>query len=507
MNEGTRQTKGRDAIRQNIGIAKQVGTMLSSTLGPKGMDKMLVDPQGQITVTNDGVTIMNQMQADHPAAKMLIEVANTQERELGDGTTTAVVLAGALLDKAEDLLNNDVHPSVIIKGYKQALGFALDSLKKLSIQLDDKTLDMLNKIGETAMTGKGSDDNRKLLANLCVNALHATKNVKENVLIKSYVGESIEKSDLYQCVILDKAILHPNMPKSLTNAKVALISEAFEVGSPDMDASLQVSDPAVLMQMAEQEKEQLRSRIQKLINLGVKVFVCGKGVDERVHYQLARQGIITLRRVHRDDLLALSTLTGATVVSNFEELGDDTVGLVKSIDEKKLGTDKLTFFSNPNADICTLLITGSTPQIVEEVRRAVTDAIGDLNATLQFRTYVGGAGSIEIELARSVRAIAGKEKTRASLAIKAFADALEAVPRALIRSAGLNPLDVMAELYARHSDGKLWSCLDLSSGEYTDALQLGVVEPSELKRRALSSATESACMLLRIDDLIIARGQ
>ena len=509
--EDTKRTIGKDAQRNNIAAARAVAETVRTTLGPKGMDKMLVDSTGDVVVTNDGVTILEEMSIEHPTAKMIVEVAKTQETEVGDGTTTAVILAGELLKNAEILLDKNIHPTVITKGFRLAADKAQELLLKTAedINVDDE--DTLNKIAMTAMTGKGAENAKEKLADICVKAVRRVIEDGDvdldDIKIEKKVGDSIENSELIEGIVLDKEKVHSGMPKKIENAKIALLDVAVEIKSTEIDAKIEIDDPSKLQGFLDQEERMINSMVEKIINSGANVVICQKGIDDVAQYLLAEKGIYAVRRVKESDMGRLAKATGGKVVSNLNALKKDKLGSAGKVEELKIGSDQMTYISkcdNPKA--VTLLIKGGTKHVVDEVERAVTDALGDIVASLKVGKVVGGAGAIEIEVARGLREYSNKLSGREQLAVLAFADAIEVIPRTLAENAGLDPIDIITELKASHDSGKKWAGIDVFSGKVQDSWKNGVIEPLKIKTQAIKSASEVAELILRIDDIIASSG-
>ncbi len=512
MPEDTKRTTGKDAQRNNIAAAKAVAQTVRTTLGPKGMDKMIVDSMGNIIVTNDGVTILTEMQIEHPAAKMVVEVAKTQEDAVGDGTTTAVVLAGELLKKAEDLLDQEIHPTVLAKGYRLAEAEAQKILNSIAEPVSLENEDMLNSIAITAMTGKGAEANKEKLASLIVKAVKLVAEKAENkfifnpqdIKIEKRVGDSSEHSELIEGIVLDKEKAHPGMPNKVINAKVALLDASLEIKNTEIEAKIQITDPQQLNSFLEQEEKTLREMVNKVKSSGATVLFCQKGIDDLAQYFLAKEKIFAVRRVKQSDLEKLSRACGAKIVSNWKELSAEDLGKAGLVREEKVGEEEMVFVEkclNPRA--MTLLIRGGTEHVAEEIKRAVTDAVGDLSAALKDGRVVAGAGAVEMELAKHLRKYSSTLSGREQLAVQAFAETLEIIPRTLAENAGLDPIDVLTKLRSAHDQGQKWAGIDVFSGEVIDAWKNKVIEPLKIKTQALSSAAEVAEMILRIDDVIL----
>ncbi len=510
--EDTKRTTGKDAQHNNIAAAKAVAQTVRTTLGPKGMDKMIVDSLGDVIVTNDGVTILKEMQIEHPAAKMIVEIAKTQEDAVGDGTTTAVVIAGELLKKAEDLLDQNIHPTVLAKGYRLAEVEAQKLLNQMAETISIANDRALLDIAITAMTGKGAEANKEKLAELIVKAVKGiaqTVNGKTivntaNIKIERQVGESTESSELIEGIVIDKEIVHPAMPKKVTNAKVALLDSALEIKNTEIDAKIQITDPAQLNLFLEQEERTLREMVAKVKASGAEVLFCQKGIDDLAQHFLAKEKIIAARRLKKSDMEQLARATGARIVSSWKELTPEDLGSAGIVREEKIGEENMLFVEQcKNSQAMTLLVRGGTEHVAEEVKRAVTDALGDLSASLKEGKVVAGAGAAEMELAKGIRTYARTLIGREQLAVQAFAEALEVIPRTLAENAGLDPIDVLAKLRNEHEIGRKWAGINVFTGEVMDAWKSGVIEPLKIKTLAISSAAEVAEMILRIDDVIL----
>ncbi|MBU2639764.1 MAG: TCP-1/cpn60 chaperonin family protein [Nanoarchaeota archaeon] len=506
--EDTKRITGRDAQRNNIMAAKAVAETVRTTLGPKGMDKMLVDSMGDVIVSNDGVTILEEMQIEHPAAKMIVEVAKTQEDEIGDGTTTAVVLAGELLKNAEDLLDRNIHPTVISKGYRLAaekVHIILDKLAERINKDDDK---LLKQIAITAMTGKGAENAKEILAELIVKAIKEISDEEgkvnlDDIKIEKKVGNGIQDSELIKGIVLDKEKVHSGMPNRVVKARVALLDVPIEIKSTEVEAKISITDPNQLQSFLDKEEEMIRNMVDKIIRSKANVVVSQKGIDDVAQYLLAKNGIYAIRRVKESDMEKLSRATGGKIISNLNELNEKDLGYAGVVEEVKFGDEDMTYVKDcKNPKSVTLLIKGGSKHVVDEVERAVTDAIGDVNAALIDGKVVGGAGSVEIEVAKQLREYSNKLSGREQLAVLAFADAMEVVPRTLAENAGLDPIDMMTNLKSAHEKGGKWMGVDVFRGKVMDSWKEGVIEPLKIKTQAVKSASEVAELILRIDDVI-----
>ncbi len=509
--EGSQRTTGRSAQRANIMAAKAVSETVRTTLGPKGMDKMLVDNLGDIVITNDGVTILEEMNVEHPAAKMIVEVAKTQEDEIGDGTTTAVVIAGELLKKAEDLLDQDVHPTVVVRGYRLAAEKALEVLNKIAEPVTEKDTAMLEMIAMTAMTGKGAEKAKEQLSKLAVKAVKDVADLKDgklsvnkdNIKIEKKVGGAVEDSELVEGIILDKEKVHPGMADVVKNAKVALIDVAVEVKSTETEAKIQLTDPNQLQGFIDMEEKILRDKVEKIAKSGANVVFCQKGIDDLAQHFMAKKGMYAARRVSKSDMEKLARATGAKIATSLEDLSASDLGTAGVVEAKKVGDEDMTFVKEcKNAKAVTILIRGGTAHVVDEVKRAVEDAIGDVASALASGKVVAGAGATEIELALQLRRYAGSLSGREQLAVNSFAEAIEIIPKTLAENSGLDPIDILTELKSQHDKGRKWAGIDVFTGKIMDAWKEGVLEPLKVKTQAISSASEVAGMILRIDDVI-----
>jgi thermosome len=512
--EGALRTTGRDAQRNNIAAAKAVAETVRSTLGPRGMDKMLVDDMGDIVITNDGATIVEEMNVEHPAAKMVVEVAKTQDEEVGDGTTTAVVLTGELLSNAEKLLDQGIHPSIIVRGYRMASEKADEILKTIGKDVTLKDEKLLQQIAQTAMTGKGSEAAKDKLSNLAVMAIKQVSETVDgkikvdldNVKVEKKEGGSIGDSELIQGLIIDKERCSGNMPKMVKNAKIALIDAAIEVKSTETEAKIQITDPSQMQAFLTQEENMIKDMVDRIVKSGATVVFTQKGIDDLAQHYLAKAGIFAARRVKKSDMEKLAKATGATVQTNLKDLSAKDLGFAGEVEEIKIAKNEMTFVrgcKNPKA--VSILIRGGTEHVVDEVERAMTDALGGVAAALEVGKVVAGGGAAEIELARQIRKYSGSVGGREQLAIDAFADSVEIIPRTLAESAGMDAIDTLVKLRSEHDKGK--DTLGVMVLECTtgDMLKAGIIEPLKIKTQAVKSASEAAQLILRIDDVIASR--
>jgi thermosome len=502
--EGTQRLLGREAQRMNIMAGKALAESIRTTLGPKGMDKMLVDGLGDIVVTNDGVTILKEMDIEHPAAKMLVEVAKTQEDEVGDGTTTAVIIAGELLKKAEDLLEMEIHPTVISMGYRKAAIKAQEILDEISIKASDRKT--LQSIAMTAMTGKGTEKARKPLAELIVKAVQMVEEdgvvEKDHININRIQGATVEESQIVNGVVIDKGRLDPSMPKIVEDARIALLKFPIEVKSLETDAKINLTDPSQMNAFIEQEEKMIREMVDKVIASGANVLFCQKGIDDLAQHYLTRAGILAVKRVRKSDIERLEKATGARVATNLDDLNTEDLGIAGQVYEKKIFDEVLLFIEDcidPKA--VSIILRGSTKHVAEEVERAVDDAIGVVAATLEDGQVVAGGGAPEIAIAKGLKEYADTISGREQLAIGAFAAALEVVPKTLAENAGLDSIDALVDLRSAHEKSPYMG-LNVFTGDVTDMKEAGVIEPKRVKKQAIQSAAEAAEMILRIDDVI-----
>jgi thermosome len=506
--EGTERTTGKDAQKNNIMAAKLVAETVRTTLGPKGMDKMIVDSLGDVIVTNDGVTILEEMNIEHPSAKMIVEIAKTQENEVGDGTTTAVVIAGELLKTAERLLEQNIHSTVITKGFTMAAEKAQEVLEKFAEPVSLNSKDLLKKIAVTAMTGKGAEISKDKLADLAVRAIIEIAEQdgsvdRGNIKIEKKVGQSVEDSKLIQGVVIDKERVHTGMPRKAEKAKILLLDSALEIKSTETDAKIQINNPTQMQAFLDQEERMIRQMSEKVIKSGANVVICQKGVDDLAQHFLAKAKIYACRRVKKSDMDAIAKATGARIVTTLDDINPADLGNAGMVREEKMGDEEMTFIEHcKNPKAVTILVRGGTEHVTEEIKRALDDAVGDLVASLKLQKVVGGAGAAEIEVARMINKYASQFSGREQLAIKAFAESLEVIPRTLAENAGLDPIDVVTELKSLHNKASKWAGINVFTGKAMDAFKKGVIEPLKIKTQAIKSASEVAVMILRIDDVI-----
>jgi thermosome len=513
LKEGSSQNRGKEAQRNNIAAAKLIAEIVRSSLGPRGMDKMLVDSLGDVTITNDGATMLKEIDVQHPAAKMLVEVAKTTDNEVGDGTTSAVVLAGALLEKAEELLDKDVHPSIIVEGYTKAAKKATEALQEIAEKITPQDREWLIKVARTSMQTKLVAREAEDLAELVVDAVLAVSEKKErdykvdidNVKVEKKPGGSLGDTKLIQGIVLDKEVVHSGMPKRVEKAKIALISAPFEIEKTEFDAKLNINDPSMMKKFLDEETKILKGMADKISEIGATVVVCQKGIDDIAQHYLSKAGVMAVRRAKESDMTKLAKATGARIVNNFEDLSAKDLGYADLVEERKVEEDKWVFIEgckNPKA--VTILIRGGTQRIVDEGERSLHDALMVTKDVVEKPSIVAGGGAAEAEAAYQVLKWAEKLSGREQLAAQKFAEALESIPIALAENAGMDPIDAQVEFRAKHAENGKWFGIDGSSGKIRDMYQREVFEPLAVKEQMIKSATEAASMLLRIDDVIAA---
>tara|TARA_B100000614_G_scaffold96125_2_gene86821 strand:+ start:8901 stop:10523 length:1623 start_codon:yes stop_codon:yes gene_type:complete len=511
LKEGTNRTRGKSAQSNNIAAAKAVADAVRTTLGPKGMDKMLVDSMGDVVITNDGATILKEMDIEHPAAKMIIEVAKTQEQHCFDGTTSAVVIAGELLKRSEDLIEQNVHPTVICEGFRLASDKAVELLEGHSIDADTSTL---HEVAKTALTGKSAGAVKAFLADICVDAVQAVAREDDgeiivdldDVKVEKKQGGSIKDSTLVDGIILDKERVHSGMPRSVPDAKIALINSAIEVKKTEVDAKIQITDPTMLAQFLEEEENYLRSLVDKIQAAGANVVICQKGIDDLAQHYMSKAGLFAVRRAKKSDMEALAKATSGRIVTNIDDLGADDLGHAAKVDERKIGESDMVFVTGcSDAKSVSVLLRGGTEHVVDEIRRAFDDAIGVVSVAREDGAVLTGGGSVLASLSRDLRAYAEGIGGREQMAIEAFAGALEVIPRTLAENAGLDPVNTIIEVRKAHAEGKSSYGVNVFEGGVMDMRVANVLEPVRVVEQAIQSATETAVMILRIDDVISSR--
>ncbi len=511
LREGSQRTRGREAQSNNIMAAKAVAEAVRTTLGPKGMDKMLVDSLGDVVITNDGATILREMDIEHPAAKMIVEVAKTQDDEVGDGTTSAAVIAGELLKKAEELIDQDIHPTIIASGYRMASEKAGEIIQTLAKSVTRENRDILINISGTAMTGKGAEANKDVLSDIAVSAIISVadedNNVDmDNIKVEKKVGARIEESKLIEGMIIDKERVHTNMPKKVNDAKILLVNTAIELKDTEVDAEISITSPEQLQSFLDQEEQMIKKLVDKVVASGANVVFCQKGIDDMAQHYLAKAGIFAVRRVKKSDMQKLARATSAKLVTNVDEITAEDLGKAELVEEKKIGGDEMTFVTgceNPKA--VSILLRGGTEHVIDNIERALNDALRVVGVAIEDEKLVAGGGSPEVEVALRLQEYASTLSGREQLAVKGFAEALEIVPRTLAENAGLDPIDMLMELRAHHEQGQKTAGLNVYTGEVIDMWEAGVVEPLRVKTQAVNAAAESAVMILRIDDIIASK--
>ena len=513
LKEGTSRERGRGAQRNNIQAALAIVEALKTSLGPKGMDKMLVDSFGDVTITSDGRTILDEMDVQHPAAKMMVEVSKTQDQEVGDGTTSVVIIAGELLNMAQDLMDKQIHPTVIIDGYKEAAEKALEHLEKIAIAVDPRDKQYLRKIAMTSMASKLVTGNKEQLADITVDAIlyviqedeGRLKVDLDDIMVEKKPGESLTETKLVKGIIIDKEIIHPKMPRRVENAKIALINRAFEVKKTEFDAKINIESPEEIEAYLQQEEDMLKSMVDKVKSVGATAVFCQKGIDDVAAHFLAREGILAVKQVKESDMEKLAKATEGKISTNFEDLKPSDLGEAGLVEERKIGDDKMVFVEeckNPKA--VAILIRGGTERIVDEAERSIHDALSVVKDVVLEPKIVAGGGAPEIEVAKAVRSKAMGQPGRGQLALEKFADAIEVIPTTLAENAGLDPINVISEIKAQHEKGEIWVGVDVIGGGVDNMEKLEVLEPLAVKKQIIKSATEAATMLLKIDDVIAA---
>ena len=515
LREGTESTRGKTAHNSNIMAARAVADAVKSTLGPKGMDKMLVDRMGDIVITNDGATILKELDIEHPAAKMVVEVAKTQDNECGDGTTSAVVIAGELLKKSEALIEQNVHPTVISNGFRLAAQEAVKILKTIGIEISPTDKKSLKLIAQTAMTGKGVGGERDALSDIAVEAVTSISEKEDgkyradidNIQVEKKHGGAVSDTNLIKGLVLDKERVHPRMPRSVKNAKIALVDSALEIKKTEVEAKIQIRDPSQMQKFLDEEEKTLRGMVEKVKKSGANVLICEKGIDDLAQHYLAKEGIYAVRRVKRSDMEKLAKATGAKIITNLMDLGPSELGSAAEVEESKIADSDMTFVTgckNPKA--VSILIRGGTEHVVDEVERALHDALKVVAVAIEDGVVVPGGGAPEIEIALRLRDYGQTVGGREQLAIEAFAEAFEIIPWTLAENAGMDMIDVLIELRNAHNKkaGKNFG-VNVLQNKVSDMLEAKVIEPIRVKTQAIQSATEVASMILRIDDVIASK--
>jgi thermosome len=511
LKEGSSENKGREAQKNNIQAAKIIAEIVRSSLGPRGMDKMLVDALGDVTITNDGATILKEIDVQHPAAKMLVEISKTTDSEVGDGTTSAVVLAGALLENAESLLTQNVHPTVIVDGYRKASRKALQYLKEIAEEVTANDKSILTKIARTSMQTKIVRKDSDYLADLIVKAVISVAEKDNNkfvidqddVKVEKKAGGSMKDSVLIEGIVLDKEVIHSGMPKKITDAKIALINSALEIDKTEFDAKINISNPQQMKTFLDEENRMIKNMVDKVIASGANILLCQKGIDDMAQHYLARAGILAVRRVKESDLTKLAKATSARIVTNLDDLFEKDLGSAQLVEERKIEEDRWVFVEGcKNPKSVTLLLRGGSQRVVDEVERSVHDALMVVKDVMENPAIVAGGGAPETYAATKIRSWAKSLEGREQLAVEKFADSLEIIPLTLSENAGMDPIDTLTNLRSKQLKGEKWTGIDVMKGKVSNMKTSEIIEPLAVKNQIVSSATEAACMLLRIDDVI-----
>ena len=515
LKEGTTRSRGKEAQRNNIMAAQVIGEVLKTTLGPRGMDKMLVDSLGDITITNDGAAILKEIDVEHPAAKMMVEIAKTQDDMVGDGTTTAVVLASELLKKAEELLDQNIHPIILVSGYRKASQKAIEIMNKMAIPLDVNDRKTLLKVALTSMSSKSVGSAREHLAEISIDAVKQIAEQRgdktiadiDNIQLVKKTGKSLIETQLIRGIIIDKEVVNPGMPKTKENAKILLLDIALEIEKTEMSAEIRIKDPSQMKAFLDQENNMMQNMVTKVKASGADIVFCQKGIDDMVQHFLAKAGIMAARRVKESDMEKLARATGGRIISDLDDLKPADLGLAGLVDERKIGDDKMIFVEKcKDPHSVAILIRAGLERMVDEAERAIIDSLSVVSDVIENNKIVAGGGAVEIEVAKELRKYATKVGGREQLAVEAFADAVEVIPRTLAENAGLQPIDILVELRSKHDapEGKNIG-INVFTGKLQNSVEEGVIEPLVVKEQAIKSAAESAAMILRIDDVITAK--
>jgi len=511
LKEGATQTKGKDAQKNNITAAKLIAEVVRSSLGPRGMDKMLVDSLGDVTVTNDGATILKEIDVQHPAAKMMVEVAKSVDNEVGDGTTSAVVLAGALIEKAEQLISKDVHPTIIVDGYRKSATKVIEILNNMAQKVSNNDKEQLIKIARTSMQTKLVSKDSEALSELVVNAILQVSEQSDSgfkvdiddVKVEKKAGGSLRDTRMIRGIVLDKEVVHGGMPKRIEKGKIALINSALEIEKTEFDAKINISSPDQMKMFLEEENKMLKGMVDKIIGIGANVVICQKGIDDIAQHYLAKANILTVRRVKESDMTKLSRATGASIVTNIEDLTAKDLGFADLVEERKVETDKWVFIEGcKHPKSVTILIRGGSQRVVDEADRSIHDALMVTKDVIEKPLIVAGGGAPEAYAASKIRDWVSTLTGREQLAAEKYAESLEIIPLTLAQNAGMDPIDAMTDLRAKQSRGSKWTGIDVRSAKIADISKLEILEPLSVKEQIIKSATEAASMILRIDDVI-----
>ncbi|RMW38518.1 MAG: thermosome subunit [Nitrosopumilus sp.] len=515
LKESALQQKGKDAQQNNIAAAKLVTELVKSSLGPRGLDKMLVDSLGDVTITNDGATILKEIDVQHPAAKMMVEISKTVDNEVGDGTTSSVVFGGTLLAKAEELLKKDVHSSTIIDGYQTAAEKTLEIYSELSKKIKPDDKESLIKIATTSMQSKLISEDSDTLSKIVVDAILSIVTKKgedyfvdlENIKVEKKSGSSIQDTQIIKGIVLDKEIVHSGMPTKIDGAHIALLNSALEIEKTEMSSEIRISDPTQMQMFLEEENRMLKTMVDKLHDIGVNVLICQKGIDDIAQHYLAKNGIMAVRRVKESDMIKLAKATGGRVINNIDDLSENDLGSANLVHQKKVESDKWVFIEGcKHPQSVTMLIRGGSQRVIDEVDRSIHDSLMVVKDVIEKPEIVAGGGAPEAFAAAQLKDWADNFDGREQLAIKKYAEALEVIPLTIAENAGMDPIDTMANLRAKQNQGRKWTGIDAKNTKIADMLSIDVVEPVAVKEQIIKSATEAACMLLRIDDVIAVSG-
>jgi thermosome len=511
LKEGATQTKGRDAQKNNIAAAKLISDVVKTSLGPRGMDKMLVDGLGDVTITNDGATILKEIDVQHPAAKMMVEISKATDNEVGDGTTSVVVLAGSLIEKAEELIAKDVHPTIIVDGYRKSATKAIEILNHIAQKVDPKDKSQLIKVAQTSMQTKlVSKESHDLAETVVTASLQVSEEAGsgykvdiDDVKVEKKAGGSIRDTKLIKGIVLDKEVVHGGMPKRIEKAKIALVNSALEIEKTEFDAKINISSPDQMKMFLEEENKMLKSMVDKIISAGANVVICQKGIDDIAQHYLAKSNILAVRRVKESDMSKLARATEGRITSNLDDLTSKDLGAADLVEERKVETDKWVFVEGcKHPKSVTILIRGGSQRVVDEAERSIHDALMVTKDVLEKPAIVAGGGSAESYTAGKLREWSNSLSGREQLAAEKFADSLESIALVLAENAGMDPIDTLTELRSRQTKASKWSGIDARNAKITDMLKLDIVEPLSVKEQVIKSATEVASMILRIDDVI-----
>jgi archaeal chaperonin len=513
LKEGTSETKGNQAQRNNITAAKTIAEIVRTSLGPRGMDKMLVDSLGDVTITNDGATILKEIDVQHPAAKMMVEISKATDNEVGDGTTSTVVLAGSLLEKAEELITKNVHPTVVVEGFKKASQKAIETLREIATKVDPSDKAFLNKIARTSMASKIVSADSKELSDMVVDAVLAVAEKSgdqyrvdiDNIKVEKKAGGSMQDTTLVHGVVLDKEVVHGGMPKRIENAKIAVVNSALEIEKTEFDAKININSPDQMQKFIDEENRMLKAMVDRVTSAGANVLLCQKGIDDIAQHYLAKAGILAVRRIKESDMYKLSRATGARLVNNLDELSASDLGFAKLVEERKVETDKWVFIEEcKNPKSVSILVRGGSQRVVDEADRSVHDAIMAVKDVVEYPHVLVGGGAPEALASLKVREWAATLSGRSQLAAEKFADGIETIPIVLAENAGMDPLDTQVQLRSKSTSGKARFGIDVMNGKVADLAAKDIYEPLAVKEQVINAATEAACMILRIDDVIAA---